>query len=208
MSKKIFVALCLAISLCIPTQAMDRSDEQTYSKHQITPRVSLLKTALVTLGLMLSPQAAQPLSEFGGCYLMGGTYTPTNCLDITQIRTSGCATEAVEPLEPLGKITSISMYLKFSAGTPSIISSYLCSRNFNVNYHYIMDYGFNMSGNNCYYPDRPPISTGSYRTFLFTIDKSDENRNKDNIVFDNTFAKFMNSGICPSSNTIDINTCV
>jgi hypothetical protein len=210
MPRKIFVSLCFVMSLCIGIQAMD-NDKEKYANHQVQPRISMFKTAIVAFGLMFSPQPVQSVSEFGACYLMGGTihYGGTNGIsmnsfDVSQIRTSGCPTEEVEPFNPLGPIKDISMniYTTNAGGSTvndfHITSTYLCSRKFTVSYPVMMDYGFNMSGNNCYYPDRP-----TQGNFLVTIDKSDENRGKENIVFDNTFAKFMNSGICPPSTTSD-----
>lgn len=208
MLKKILVTLCLVIALCIGVHAMDKSDKDTYPTCQTQPRVSLFKTALVAFGLMFSPQPvqAQPLTEFGGCYLMSGTVmnnaNPQLNFVASKIRTSGCPTETVEPFNPLGPIKDISMGIN---GVKSFITSTnLCSRTFKVNYSKIMDYGFNMSGNNNYYPTTMPDYNDRYTgNFLVTIGKSDGYRDQENIIFDNTFAKFMNTGICPPSTTSD-----
>lgn len=197
------MAFCVFISLSSGIQGMDRPDEDQTTYHPRTSKSGILKTAMVGLGLMLSPTPADALSEFGGCYLMksdirygGSNGIPRDVFTVSEIRQSGCAAQTFEPYSIQGSMgqglsRKISMSLTVDNYIITIIN--FCSRIFSVKYTNIIDNGFNMTGNNCYFPTKCTDS------FLITVDKSDRNRGKDNIVFDNTFAKFMNTGICPVS---------
>lgn len=198
----------------VPAMGMDHddsADQMQYQPRVISSRSNFFKTAMVGLGLMLSetPAFAQstsdgsdPITGFGGCYLVKGNLQILpdadhgvlyELLAVSQIITSGCPSETIEPFYPHGEIKDIdTLYIESTSGIPSVIfRTVFCGLNFDVKYDRIMDSGFNMSGYNTF---NFPVPCSD--CFLIDISKSDQTRGRENLAFDKVFSKFMNTGDC------------